>query len=230
MLSAFNLNTNTANGLTSAHGRRCGSRWTAWHAGNRQLTCETSFIHAPNLNMSKLSRPKGLSLSRRCLVPNQTLGRQFGFQAHHRPLSLPYPGLCSADRWSVPKPFQLPGENWTPQTSSRSRLPFATKGTQDLGGAKATSPSSESSNLKPALRVRNRLKSRTSKLTTLRLSACSIDLMPDWTGTIAYYPYRCLSAYIQALSMSICSAPPEKPSCIQRKPQGFDCTNSLCVS
>ena len=148
----------------------------------------------------------------------------------HEPLSLPYPGLCSAGGWSVPESFQLPGENWTPQTSSRSLFPFATRGTQDLGGAIATSPSSESSNLKPALRVRNRLKSRTSKLTTLRLSACSIDLMPDQTRTIAYCPYRRLSAYIQALSMSIYSAPPEGISCIQRKPQGFDYTASLCVS
>lgn len=145
------------------------------------------------------------------------------------PLSLPYPGLCSADGWSFPESFQLPGGNWTSQTSSRSLLRFATRGTQDLGGAIVTSPSSESSNLKPALRVRNRLKSRTSKLTTLRLSACSIDLMPDRTRTIAYRPRHLLSAHIQALSMSILPAPPEGISCIQRKPQGFDSIASLCV-
>lgn len=33
--------------------------------------------------------------------------------------------------------------------------------------------------------------------------------MPVGTGTVAYHPYRCLSAYIQALSMSTCAAPPE---------------------
>lgn len=54
------------------------------------------------------------------------------------PATMPWSLLSRYCRWSVPKVFQLPGEIWTSQTSSRPLRPFATRGTQDLGGAKVT--------------------------------------------------------------------------------------------